>query len=95
MTVDALTRWNKEKPYIGEDVRFIRLLLLDVFKATKLITSTLDSLDPEKIRFVRGLFLLLFGMKKKSSDFNSYSHRYFRQQSKRRHGTCEPLQCIG
>lgn len=55
IVVDALKRWNIRNPVIGYDVKFVRMLLLDIF-GTKLLknSTTINALDAEKIRFIRG-----------------------------------------
>lgn len=56
--VDALKNWNVKKPTIALDQKFLRLLLLDIFKAKVLQESSLKNLDAGKLRFARGLIPL-------------------------------------
>lgn len=48
--------WNRTNK-IGDDEKFVRMLLLDLFGVKHLRESSLKTLSTEKIRFVRGTFL--------------------------------------
>lgn len=48
--------WNKTNT-IGEDEKFVRMLLLDLFGVKHLRESSLKTLSTEKIRFVQGTFV--------------------------------------
>lgn len=54
--VDNLINWNKKQASVLHDEKFVKLLLVDVFKTESLAKSTLNTLDQEKIRFVRGVY---------------------------------------
>lgn len=53
--VDKLHQWNEnKKSSVQYDVKFIKLLLIDVFTSAVLVKSSINSLDQEKVKFVRG-----------------------------------------
>lgn len=56
VTVDTLNKWNRSKPSIVQDTKFLKLLLVDIFKTKLLKESNLTNLDDQKIRFIRGTF---------------------------------------
>lgn len=56
--IDTLKRWNKKHATVHHDNKFVKLLLVDVFGAKSLKLSSLSSLDPNKIRFIRGTFFI-------------------------------------
>lgn len=57
VAVDTLNKWNRNKPGIVQDTKFLKLLLVDIFKTKLLRESNLTFLDDQKIRFARGMFL--------------------------------------
>lgn len=57
VTVDTLKKWNFKYPTALKDETFLKLLLLDVFSKKALRASVLETLDGDKIRFARGLYL--------------------------------------
>lgn len=54
--VDKLKQWNKKEASIHHDKKFIKILMVDVFSSALLAESTIDSLDVEKLRFIRGMY---------------------------------------
>lgn len=54
--IDKLKKWNKLNSDIHYDMKFVRLILVDIFTTDVLAKSTLANLDREKIRFIRGLY---------------------------------------
>lgn len=54
--VDTLKKWNKKHETIYHDDKFVRLLLVNIFKSKLLAMSSLNTLDRCKIRFIRGSF---------------------------------------
>lgn len=55
VTVDTLKKWNVERPTVLHDVKFLKLLLLDVFTIKGLRSSNSHTLNEGKTRFVQGL----------------------------------------
>lgn len=59
VTVDTLKNWNKHNSSVVHDTKFIKWLLIEIFGSKILRAETLNTLDAEKLRFIRGLFYLL------------------------------------
>lgn len=60
VTVDTLKNWNKNSPTVIHDTKFIKWLLIEIFGAKIVRVATLGTLDAEKIRFIRGVYSLVF-----------------------------------
>lgn len=54
--VDNLKKWNRKHSTVHHDVKFIKVLLIDVFTTERLSQSTIDNLDLDKMRFIRGMY---------------------------------------
>lgn len=54
--VDKLKKWNLKKQNIQHDDNFIKLLLVDVYTSNVLAKSSVGSLNPDKLCFIRGLY---------------------------------------
>lgn len=54
VVVDKLKEWNISRSTILRDKKFVRLLLINVIGSLVLKESTAESLDVEKLRFIRG-----------------------------------------
>lgn len=93
--VDTLKRWNKKHTTIKHDEKFIKLLLVHIFTSQLLAVSSLNRLEPRKIRFIRGLSyfsaiqvknIILMGV------YFIFSPRCFRCASWERYRTVDPFQ---
>lgn len=54
-----MKNWNKKQASVLYDEKFVKLMLVDVFKTESLAKSTLNTLDQDKIRFIRGVYALI------------------------------------
>lgn len=54
--IDKLKKWNKLHSDIHYDIRFLRLILVDIFTTDVLAKSSIANLDREKVRFIRGSY---------------------------------------
>lgn len=54
--VDKLKQWNKNRPTLHHDDKFVKVLLIDIFGVAILEKSSFSALDSDKIKFIRGTF---------------------------------------